>query len=70
MFSLKPEIKPHPRIAHGVIFDVLRDGFSIESGSVVEDTLEKSVAAAKQKIKNLFPDLNLDGVYVHLSNGR
>lgn len=69
-FALKPVIKPHPRLTTGVVFEVLRDNFAIECGVVVKETLEKSVAAAKERILNLFPDLNLDGIYVHLSDGR
>jgi hypothetical protein len=66
--TLSPRIYRHPRLSTGVIFEVLRNGFAIEDGAVVENTLEASVSTAKKKISALFPTLNLDGIYVYLPN--
>ena len=70
MFDLTAKIKLHPRLDHAVEFEIIREQNVIENGVVVKATLEESVAEAKRKISSLFPDLSLDGVYVHIPNGR
>lgn len=68
-FKLTPHIKLHPRLSTGVVFEVLRDGFAIECGTVVKSSLEEAVVAAKERIANLFPNLSLEGLDVHVSAG-
>lgn len=68
--KLKPSIKPHPRLKNAVEFDVMKNDFSIESGSVVKATLAEAFEEAKRRISVIFPQITMEDMSeLQLSDG-
>jgi hypothetical protein len=58
--KLKTVIKRHPRLSNAVEFDVMKDNFSIESGSVVKATLTEAFEEAKRRVVAIFPQITME----------
>jgi hypothetical protein len=69
MFKLYAIIKSHPRLDNGVEVHIERGGHEVEYFPIIKDTIEKSIAQARQTIQNLFPELGEGDVSVQLSSG-
>jgi hypothetical protein len=68
MFKLYAIIKSHPRLDNGVEVHIEKGGLEVEYFPIIKDTIEKSIAQAKQTIQNLFPELGEGDVSVQLSS--
>lgn len=58
--KLTPKIKPHPRLKNAVEFEVVKNGFAVESGVSVKATIKEAYEDAKKRILTIFPQIPLE----------